>query len=485
MMKKESLLLLLVLGLLVIGCAQQAQVEEGVEEVPDEEEGSEGALAGQAVSSTTTPISCVDFDNTTEYRDGKNPFVASYVTYTYDYTVRGVTKRNSINYPDMCHTTPGYVKEYFCNPAGKTYSIRNLKCNSPSNGTCRNGACMVNSICGNDVIEGTEQCDTTNLAGATCPAGTTGTPTCTASCTLDISSCVPTPVCGNGIIEGTEQCDTTNLAGATCPAGTINGTAFCTASCTLNTSECVAPCTEGKYAAADGTCKYYCVGSWVSGGNNRCEGAYNAFGICTDTAPANCCPTSSKPVASSCDGAFVVNTTTSGSCGTRTTVNDCPGMFGTSYYVWGDGLSQTNLSTCVELALDATGLASEPDGVKGGCAPCDSLICKTTNGEEYTGSSCRRPGDYTGRRVSGPGCSVSCSDTDSFDPNFASVNLNLKGTVTATLGDGRTISFTDKCTTSGPTKLIEYSCALWNNRVSITSHIPASTQTCVDGALVG
>ncbi|MBI2665252.1 hypothetical protein HYX12_01360 [Candidatus Woesearchaeota archaeon] len=211
-MKKEILVLLLVFGLLVVGCAQQAQVEEGVEEVPDEEEGSEGALAGQAVSSTTTPISCVDFDNTTEYRDGKNPLVASYVTYTYDYTVRGVTKRNSINYPDMCHTTPGYVKEYFCNPAGKTYSIRNLKCNSPSNGTCRNGACMVNSICGNDVIEGTEQCDTTNLAGATCPEGTTGTPTCTASCTLDTSLCL-TPFCyyldrdGNQLPTGTRLID--------------------------------------------------------------------------------------------------------------------------------------------------------------------------------------------------------------------------------------------------------------------------------------
>ncbi len=42
--------------------------------------------------------------------------------------------------------------------------------------------------CGNNIKEGTEQCDGAQLGGATCPAGTTGTPTCS-GCTLSYGAC--------------------------------------------------------------------------------------------------------------------------------------------------------------------------------------------------------------------------------------------------------------------------------------------------------
>ncbi|MBI2100713.1 MAG: right-handed parallel beta-helix repeat-containing protein [Candidatus Vogelbacteria bacterium] len=46
-------------------------------------------------------------------------------------------------------------------------------------------------------------------------------------------------VCGNGVIEGTEQCDGTALGGQTCVTrGFTGGTLSCTATCTFNTSQC-------------------------------------------------------------------------------------------------------------------------------------------------------------------------------------------------------------------------------------------------------
>jgi hypothetical protein len=48
--------------------------------------------------------------------------------------------------------------------------------------------------------------------------------------------------CGDGIVNATEECDGTNLGGATCatiPGGFAGGTLACTASCTRDTSGCV------------------------------------------------------------------------------------------------------------------------------------------------------------------------------------------------------------------------------------------------------
>ncbi|MGH7964906.1 MAG: DUF4215 domain-containing protein, partial [Candidatus Binatia bacterium] len=58
-------------------------------------------------------------------------------------------------------------------------------------------------ICGNNRRQGREQCDGSDLGGATCPSG--DQPTCRGDCTL---SC---PTCGNGQREGQEQCDDGNM----------------------------------------------------------------------------------------------------------------------------------------------------------------------------------------------------------------------------------------------------------------------------------
>src|SRR5262245_33410853 len=55
------------------------------------------------------------------------------------------------------------------------------------------------------------------------------------------ASCIPQPpTCGNGRIDPGEQCDGTNLNGATCTSlgFTNGGTLACTASCDFNLSGC-------------------------------------------------------------------------------------------------------------------------------------------------------------------------------------------------------------------------------------------------------
>lgn len=72
--------------------------------------------------------------------------------------------------------------------------------------------------CGNNLIEGTEECDGTNLAEQTCitKGFASGTLTCKEDCTFDTTACVgacvdtawtPDSTCGNNLVEGTEVCD--------------------------------------------------------------------------------------------------------------------------------------------------------------------------------------------------------------------------------------------------------------------------------------
>ena len=102
--------------------------------------------------------------------------------------------------------------------------------------------------CGNAVVEGTEQCDGSNLSGQSCQTQGFGTGTlgCDASCNFDTSACNP-PACGDGIIQGTEDCDGAALGGATCPSlGFSTGTLSCDAACNYDTSACnPAGCGDG------------------------------------------------------------------------------------------------------------------------------------------------------------------------------------------------------------------------------------------------
>ena len=101
------------------------------------------------------------------------------------------------------------------------------------------------AVCGNGVLEGSEECDGTELGGATCGDVdcATGTPTCTTSCTLDYSACTDCACNNNGVCEPGEDC-------ASCSNDCISGSG--------------ASCGNGLCEAADGedcvTCAVDCNG---------------------------------------------------------------------------------------------------------------------------------------------------------------------------------------------------------------------------------
>ena len=101
--------------------------------------------------------------------------------------------------------------------------------------------CTGGPVCGDNIAEGTEVCDGTDLAGENCVSQgfTGGTLACTDNCTFDTSGCTSGPVCGDGVAEAPEDCDGTDLADEDCVSqGFTGGTLACTANCTFDTSGC-------------------------------------------------------------------------------------------------------------------------------------------------------------------------------------------------------------------------------------------------------
>jgi Protein of unknown function (DUF1566) len=102
------------------------------------------------------------------------------------------------------------------------------------------------AYCGDGTIDPGEECEPSDLGGATCTSlgfrpGTLG---CAPGCTFDTSACPPYPppgTCGNGTIESGESCDAPDLAGATCSSlgHPLGGSLGCNALCEYDTSGCV------------------------------------------------------------------------------------------------------------------------------------------------------------------------------------------------------------------------------------------------------
>jgi subtilisin-like proprotein convertase family protein len=126
--------------------------------------------------------------------------------------------------------------------------------------------------CGNEIIEGTEQCDGTNIGFEDCISQGFGSGVlgCDAGCAFDTSGCAA-PFCGDGFINGPgEQCDGFDLAGATCVSeGFAGGAIDCDAGCALDTSSCVMPgCNnallelgedcDGSPASCTASCTFTC-----------------------------------------------------------------------------------------------------------------------------------------------------------------------------------------------------------------------------------
>lgn len=225
-------------------------------------------------------------------------------------------------------TSPWPLNAQTCTSLGLGFTGGTLKCNSSTcqfdtsectlPASCGDGSCNgsetcascpqdCGACCGNGVVDPGEQCDGSNLGGATCSsvmgAGYTGSLSCS-NCSFVTSGCSPPPscgdgscngsetcstcpqdcgnCCGNGAIDPGEQCDGSNLGGATCSSvmGTgYTGSLSCS-DCSFVTSGCVPlpSCGDGSCNGSE-TCANCpqdcgnCCGNGVIDSGEQCDGS--------------------------------------------------------------------------------------------------------------------------------------------------------------------------------------------------------------------
>lgn len=142
--------------------------------------------------------------------------------------------------------------------------------------------------CGNGIKESGEECDGSDLGGATCVSlgFTGGTLACDANCRFDLSACT---WCGNGVREPGEACDGADIGTATCAdVGCTAGAPQCGPTCALDYSSCggCPVCDGDGLCEADEDCTG-CPGDCVTG-----NGAVCGNGVCEAGNGENCltCP---------------------------------------------------------------------------------------------------------------------------------------------------------------------------------------------------
>ncbi|MGM0597508.1 MAG: LamG-like jellyroll fold domain-containing protein [Myxococcota bacterium] len=100
--------------------------------------------------------------------------------------------------------------------------------NNTNNVNNTNNTNNTEPYCGNNIVEGDEECDDGNRHS---------NDGCSADCQLEYT-------CGDGIVEYTEVCDTTNLDGKTCVSeGYLQGELLCTDNCTIDAESCTSDAT--------------------------------------------------------------------------------------------------------------------------------------------------------------------------------------------------------------------------------------------------
>lgn len=164
---------------------------------------------------------------------------------------------------------------------------------------------VVGPVCGNDLIEGKEICDGTDLGEATDCAAVmlgSGEVACNADCTLNLDGCSGMPECGNDLIEGNEQCEGLDLAGDTCESlDYVGGTLTCAADCAFDVSACES-CGNG-YIDLDDNCDgtdlngQSCDDFSFFGGQLACDASCNF-----DTSGCNMCGNGAVDVDEDCEG---------------------------------------------------------------------------------------------------------------------------------------------------------------------------------------
>jgi hypothetical protein len=106
-------------------------------------------------------------------------------------------------------------------------------------------------VCGNNVLEGAEVCDLTQLSGETCASlgYTAGTLACLLDCSdYNLNGCF---ICGNDVLDPAEDCEGDVPKGVDCQSlGFDAGTVACGSDCLYDTSAC-SECGDGVAAGPE------------------------------------------------------------------------------------------------------------------------------------------------------------------------------------------------------------------------------------------
>jgi hypothetical protein len=127
-------------------------------------------------------------------------------------------------------------------------------------------------------MEGTEECDGTDLPAADCTdyGFFAGTLSCDETCVLDTSTCHN---CGNDIIEDDEDCEGDDLASQTCESlGFLSGTLACQADCQWDWALCVAPDYLDDFESGSLSADYVTSGdaAWMVDSTDVIAGSFSA-----------------------------------------------------------------------------------------------------------------------------------------------------------------------------------------------------------------
>jgi hypothetical protein len=170
----------------------------------------------------------------------------------------------------------------------------------------RIGNCNLRIVCGDGTIDAGETCEGTNFNGKTCASETSGKKTSgqliCSNCSINTSQCfVPpvVPVCGNNLTEGTESCDGTDLNGKTCQDfGFSQGTLSCKPDCTYTAAGC------GNASYCDGNTYHKWNSTTNSYSTKNCP---TQLAICNTVSPQYnqiACERQSACISSVCDASL-------------------------------------------------------------------------------------------------------------------------------------------------------------------------------------
>jgi len=304
---------------------------------------------------------------------------------------------------------------------------------------------LFTSGCGWDLEDGTlltcgdgkkaveEECDGTELGGATCKSlgYSSGTVACTSACKIDPSNCNN---CGNAKLDSGEACDGTALASQACKdQGFEGGTLKCKADCSwFDTSDCYR-CGDGKITGTD-----QCDGTELGGKKCKDQGFEGGTLKCKtdckfDTAGCYKCGDHKVTGTDTCDGLDLTGKTCSTfgyEGGVLACKKDCTWYDVTGCYKCGDGkitgkdvCDGTALGgkKCTDLGWDGGTLKCKTD-----CSWFDETLCyrcgdgkkngsEACDGVQLGSDTCQTQGFVTGKLA----CSKACAlDTSSCSPYY-------------------------------------------------------------------